>query len=351
MATAIKAIRFSKVRIPSFGTVFPPEVMSSATIEERLGALYERLKLPLGRLELMTGIRERRFWPDNRAPSAASAEAGEKALKEWGGDRSDIDLVAHCGVCRDRLEPATAAYVHGQLGLANTCQIFDLSNACLGFLNGLTLVSGMIESGQIRRALLVSGENGRPLLEYTIKTLLGGHFTRKTIKPYFANLTIGAGAVACVITHADDAPEGAMKFLGGVVETDSSANKLCQGGQVDGHGLEMLTEAEALLDAGLAVAERNWDRFKAAFGWAETKLDRFICHQVGRSHQRQLVERLGLDPAKDFTTYEHLGNVGSVSLPITLAEAVRAGAVKTGDKIALLGIGSGLSSMMMGVEA
>ncbi len=72
---------------------------------------------------------------------------------------------------------------------------------------------------------------------------------------------------------------------------------------------------------------------------------------MGRSHQRQLVERLGLDPAKDFTTYEHLGNVGSVSLPITLAEAVRAGAVKTGDKIALLGIGSGLSSMMMGVEA
>lgn len=351
MALPTRAMCFEKVRLPAFGTVFPPEVVTSADIEERLRPLYERLRLPAGRLELMTGIRERRFWPDNRVPSAASAEAGEKALQTWGGDRREIELVAHCGVCRDRLEPATAAYVHGQLGLASGCQIFDLSNACLGFLNGLTLVSGLIESGQIRRALLVSGENGRPLLEHTIKTLLGGDFTRQTIKPYFANLTIGAGAVACVLTHLDDAPEGAMKFLGGVVETDSSANELCQGGDAGDHGLEMLTEAEALLGAGLGVAERNWERFKAVFDWAEDRLDHFISHQVGRAHQRQLIERLGLDPAKDFTTYERLGNVGSVSLPITLAKAVTTGVIKRGERVALLGIGSGLSSMMMGVEA
>ena len=350
MPAAIKALRYDAVRIASFGTVYPPDVVTSGDIEERLRPLYETLRLPAGRLELMTGIQERRFWPDNRLPSAASAEAGEKALQAWGGDRAGIELVVHCGVCRDRLEPATAAYVHGLLGLSTGCQIFDVSNACLGFLNGLTLVSGLIESGQISRALIVSGENGRPLLEHTIQTLLNGTFTRQTIKPYFANLTIGAGAVACVLTHRDEAPPGALKFLGGVVETDSSASSLCQGDQAGQAGLEMLTEAEALLEAGLAVAERNWLRFKQAFDWAESP-DRFICHQVGRAHQRQLVERLKLDPEKDFTTYERLGNVGSVSLPITLAEAIHTSAVKPGDKVALLGIGSGLSSMMMGVEA
>src|SRR5690606_37947184 len=126
--------------------------------------------------------------------SEASAEAGEVALARSGFARDSIELLVHCGVCRDRLEPATAAYVHDRLGLSRACQIFDVSNACLGFLNGLTLVGGMIESGQIRRALVVSGENGKPLLERTLKTLLAGDFTRKTIKPYFANLTIGAGA-------------------------------------------------------------------------------------------------------------------------------------------------------------
>jgi pimeloyl-ACP methyl ester carboxylesterase len=106
---------------------------------------------------------------------------------------------------------------------------------------------------------------------------------------------------------------------GGVVETDSSANELCQGDHHRcGMALEMLTEAEALLEAGLEVADRAWARFQRYLGWGAAEIDRFVCHQVGRSHQRQLVERLGLDPARDYTTYETLGNVGSVSLPITL---------------------------------
>ena len=342
---------FENVRLAAHGYVIPPRAFTSDEIEERLEPLYTRLRLPAGRLELMTGIRERHFWEGPKLPSEAGAEAGAKALAAWGGDKGRIELLAHCGVCRDRLEPATAAYVHGFLGLAGDCQIFDISNACLGFINGLALAGGLIESGQIRRALLVSGENGWPLLDRTMRTLLERDFDRKGIKPYFANLTIGAGAVAWVVTHKDEAPEGALKLCGGVVETDSSANKLCQGDTAGGFELEMLTEAEALLEAGLSVADRAWSRFQRYLGWGAAEIDRFVCHQVGRSHQRQLVERLGLDPSLDFTTYETLGNVGSVSLPITLARAVEAGAIKPGNRVALFGIGSGLSSMMMGVQA
>lgn len=343
---------FENVRLAAHGYIIPPRAFSSTEIEDRLEPLYTRLRLPTGRLELMTGIRERHFWEGAKLPSEASADAGRRALAAWGGDSSRIQLLAHCGVCRDRLEPSTAAYVHGLLGLAGDCQIFDISNACLGFLNGLALVAGLIESGQIRRALLVSGENGWPLLNHTLRTLVERRdLDRKSIKPYFANLTIGAGAVAWVVTHPDDAPENALQLCGGVVETDSSANKLCQGDTADGHGLEMLTEAEALLEAGLDVAGRAWSRFQRYLGWGADEIDRFVCHQVGRSHQRQLIERLGLDPALDFTTYETLGNVGSVSLPITLARAVESEAIQRGNRVALFGIGSGLSSMFMGVQA
>ncbi|MFP4282821.1 MAG: 3-oxoacyl-ACP synthase III [Opitutales bacterium] len=343
-------MRFEHVRLVAAGTVLPPRRVTSEEIEQRLAPLYERLRLPLGRLELMTGIRERRFWDGPQKPSVASAEAGRKALEAWGGDPASIELLAHCGVCRDRLEPATAAYVHGLLGLAPGCQVFDVSNACLGFLNALALAGGLIESGQIRRALLVSGEDGWPLLERTLRTLLTRDLTRKTIKPYFANLTIGAGAVAWIVTHADDAPADALRLVGGTVETDSSANELCQGDSTPGSELEMLTEAEALLEAGLGVAARNWERFTAQLGWDVASLAQTICHQVGRSHQRQLLARLGLDPARDFTTYETLGNIGSVSLPLTLVQAIEAGALGPGERAALLGIGSGLSSIMMGVE-
>ena len=345
------AMRFQNVRISNPGYVIPPRAVTSAEIEARLEPVYTRLRLPAGRLELMTGIVERHFWEGPRRPSAASAEAGAKALAGWGGDPASIELLIHCGVCRDRLEPATAAYVHGNLGLAGRCQILDVSNACLGFLNGLILAGGLIESGQIRRALIVSGEDGWPLLDRTLRTLLEGDFNRKTIKPYFANLTIGAGAVAWVVSHADEAPAGALELSGAVVETDSASNELCQGDAASGDTLMMLTEAEALLEAGLKLAERNWAGFQREMGWSGGDLDRVICHQVGRQHQRQLLERLQLDPALDFATYPYLGNVGSVSLPITLARAVEAGAVRPGHRVALLGIGSGLSSMMVGVRA
>lgn len=332
--------------------VIPPERVASTDIEARLAPLYERLRLPEGRLELMTGIRARHFWPHPIRPSEAAAEAGAKALAQSAFGPGDIDLLMHCGVCRDRLEPATAAYVHGLLGLGPATQIADISNACLGFLNGLVFAGGLIESGQIRRALLVSGENGRPLLEHTIRSLLEGPHTRKSVKPYFANLTIGAGAVAAVLCHHDDLDRGrdTLALLGGGCRTDSAANKLCEGDSAGTDGLAMLTEAEALLDAGIALAESTWKDFLPSLGWSVETPSRVVCHQVGRAHQRRLLEALGIDPAKDFVTYPEMGNVGSVSLPLTLAQAVEAGAIARGQTAALLGIGSGLSCLMVGVE-
>ena len=149
----------------------PDEVWSSELLEEKLAPVYSRLKLPQGRLELMTGIRERRFWSRPTLPSAASAMAGKKAMEKAGTRPEDIDLLIHSAVCRDRLEPSTAAYVHGLLGLTQRTMIFDVSNACLGFLNAMAVAANMIESGQIRRALICSGENGRPLVENTIAKL------------------------------------------------------------------------------------------------------------------------------------------------------------------------------------
>ena len=70
---------------------------------------------------------------------------------------------------------------------------------------------------------------------------------------------------------------------------------------------------------------------------------------MGRAHQKLLYETLGLDESKDFCTFPELGNVGSVSLPITLALAMERGLIQKYERSALLGIGSGLSSIMLGV--
>ncbi len=339
---------YSHLAIESLAYAEPPEVWSSDDIEARLAPLYERIKLPAGRLELMTGIRERRFWPVDFKPSAASAEAGQKALAQSQFAADDIDLLIHCAVCRDRLEPATASGVHHALGLGEHCQLFDLSNACLGFINGIMTAGALIESGMVRRVMLVSGENGRTLLERTLRVLLEGGHTRRSVKPYFANLTIGAGAVGAILCSAKEAPE-APRVIAGVTGSDSSANQLCQGDSTGGE-LDMQTDSEALLEAGVGLACRTWTRFQSHTNWGAQTPDRVICHQVGRRHQRALFEALGLPLEKDFSTFEQWGNVGSVSLPLTLAKAREAGALPRGSKAALLGIGSGLVCAMLALE-
>lgn len=340
-------MKFSNVCIESLASVLPEEIWTSAQIEERLRPLYERLKLPEGRLELMTGIRERRMWPAGTRPSDASAAAGKAVLAKSALRPEQIELFIHSAVSRDMLEPATASFAHRKIGLPGSAQIFDVSNACLGFLNALTVAAGLIESGQIRCALVVSGENGRPLVDQTLNTLLARPLTRNEIKPFFANLTIGSGAVAAVVCHRSLAQGRAHRLLGGIARAATEYSDLCQGDTHGADALAMQTDSEQLLVAGVGLAQKTWSEFTAEQG---TAFDRYICHQVGSTHRRKLYETLGLDLAKDFSTFETLGNTGSVALPATLAAAVDAGAVTEGTRVGLLGIGSGLNCLMLALE-
>ena len=124
-------------------------------------------------------------------------------------------MFMHAAVCRDMLEPATASFAHRKIGLPGSAQIFDVSNACLGFLNSFVILAGMIESGQIQAGMVVAGENGRPLIEQTLNHLATAPLNRNEIKPFFANLTIGSGAVAAILCHRSLVKGRAHRLIGG----------------------------------------------------------------------------------------------------------------------------------------
>jgi 3-oxoacyl-[acyl-carrier-protein] synthase III len=262
-----------------------------------------------------------------------------------------MEVFIHAAVCRDMLEPATASFAHRKIGLGPDCQVFDVSNACLGFLNGMVTLAAMIDAGQIKSGMVASGENGRPLVERTIRHLLETPLDRNAIKPFFANLTIGSAAVAAVICHEDLIPAGRPKhrLLCGSAHAETKHSELCQGDS-DGDTLVMETDSEQLLLAGMDVAKATWAKFVAESGWGTGTPDRVITHQVGSAHRRKLYETLQMDAAKDFASVEFLGNTGSAALPATLALAAERGALRAGQKAALLGIGSGLNSLMLAVE-
>ena len=341
---------YSRVCLHSFGHELPPRTVSSAELEERLAPVYQRLKLPAGRLELMSGIRERRLWQPGTKPSQAAALAGEKALAAANIPREDMGCLIFTSVSRDMMEPATASFVHNHLGLADKCQIFDLSNACLGFLNGMIMLANMIELGQVRAGLIVAGETAEDLLESTINHLLTDRtLTRKSIKHTFASLTIGSGAVALVMSDSRYSDSGHY-LRGGVCRANTSHNNLCQGANTSGNGTIMATDSEELLKRGIETAHLTWIDFNRELGWDNDAIDHFFCHQVGRAHAGMLFTTLGLDPAKNFETLETLGNVGSVSAPITMALGLEKGIIINGQQAAMLGIGSGINSLMLGIN-
>ncbi len=333
---------------PAYAT--PPHVISSEILEQRLAPLYRRLKLPEGRLELMTGIKERRFWESGTRPSDAATAAGREALAAAGVVPEEIECLIFTSVSRDMLEPATASFVHRQLALPEKCHVFDLSNACLGFLNGMTILANMIELGQVRKGLVVAGETAENLVETTVRHLLNDKsLTRKSVKSSFASFTIGSGAVAIVL--GDRQVENTGHFLtGGVVRANSSHNDLCQGGQHSNEGILMATDSEELMKRGVETAFLTWQDFRGELGWERGDVDHFFCHQVGRAHAQLLFETLELDQQKNFETLPFWGNVGSVSAPLTMAIAIEQRVFQPGEKAAMLGIGSGINCLMLGVE-
>jgi acyl-CoA:acyl-CoA alkyltransferase len=327
--------RFANTSVLSVSTAEPSVVVSSADLDGRLEDMYREVRLRPGQLERLVGVRERRWWPAGTTFVDGAATAGAKAISESGIDPADIGVMVNTSVSRQHLEPSTASAVHHALGLPSSCQNFDITNACLGFLNGMSLAAAMIDSGMVDYALVVDGEDPRPAQERTIENLTRPGVTAREVMSQFATLTLGAGAAAMVLGRADRHPEG-HRMVGAVSRAATRHHELCVG---DNDG--MFTDLKGLLDAGLQLSEDLWAEAAGEFDWS-AGLSRYVIHQVSQVHTAAVCARLGIDPARVPLTFPVRGNVGPASIPITLAGAVDE--LVDGDRVLLMGIGSGLNA-------
>ncbi len=341
-------MHFNRVAIESIGFTLPDQIVTSSMIEQQLAPTYERLRLPEGRLELMSGIAQRRFWAPDMPISLPSINSSRLALDAAGLPPERVGCLIHASVCRDYLEPATACRVHFELGLSSNCWVYDLSNACLGLLSGMVQIATLIEQGVIQAGIVVGTESARNLVESTIQSLnQDSSLTRQSIKASFASLTIGSGSCAILLVDRDLSQTGNL-LSSCVARAESQHHQLCQS-ETDqaGHAMQplMQTDSEQLLHAGIGVGVRTFEQLLAS-GVSRDQIDYSVCHQVGGAHRRMMLERLGLKSDRDYSTFGWLGNTGSVALPTALAMGLRSGFLKAGSHVALLGIGSGINSIM-----
>ena len=333
-------MNFKNVVIQAVAAIEPPIRVTSHELSERLLPTLQRLGIRTDLLEELSGIVARRFWVNGTLPSDAATLAAEKVLQQCQLDRELIGVIINTSVCRDYLEPSTACIVHGNLRLGEDCLNFDVGNACLAFMNGMDIAARMIERDEIDYALIVDGETSGPITEATIERMLGADMNEEQFRSEFASLTLGSGAAAMIMARRELVPHG-HRYLGSVSRSATEFNTLCRG-QMD----QMVTETKILLGEGLKLAAKTFRAACIALGWVVSELDQFVIHQVSKVHTESLVKMLGLDPQKVHTIYPELGNVGPASLPMVLAHAIELGKIRRGDRVALLGIGSGLNCSM-----
>lgn len=333
---------FQHVSIAGLAHIDAPRRLTSDEIHARLKPTLDRLGIKYNVLEEVAGVRERRLWDGEVKASDAATLAGVKALADAGIDADRIGLLVNTSVSRDYLEPSTASIVSGNLRLPDTCQNFDVANACLAFLNGMDIASRMIERGEIDYALVVNGETAELAYEKTLDRLSRDDVTEEQFRDEMATLTLGSGAAAMVLARSELAP-GAPRYRGSVTRSATEWNQLCRGDLVHDR---MIADGRMLMIEGLKLGQKTFAAARAALGWVVEELDEFVIHQVSKAHTKAFLKAFRIDPKKVLTIFGEHGNIGPASVPIVLSKLREGGRVKKGTRIALLGIGSGLNCSM-----
>lgn len=353
-------MRYSKVYLDSIGYELAPVVVTSRELERKLAPVLERLKISEGQLENLTGIFERRWWTPGFSLSRGAIAAAKKALDNSRVKAKDIDILIYASVGHEYYEPAMACEVADALGIDPDAAVYDLSNACLAAMNGILNIANAIELGHCRAGLVVSCESAREINESTIKDLLEEQPSMKELIGSLTTFTGGSGASAVLLTDGsfEQKPgsnsRSKPRLVGGVHCTEPKFHGICRWGMQhvgDGNFREkMQTDAISVLKNGVNLGKRTWNHFLNTLEWNKEDLDKVICHQVAEKNKEMILKTIGLDEEKDFSTYPYLGNMGTVSLPVTAAIAQERGFLQKGDKVGFLGIGSGLNCLMLGWE-
>jgi len=313
-------------KITGVGKYLPDYVMTNEELEKHVDTNDEWIRS-------RTGIAERRILKDpDKATSFMATHAAEDALKDAGVDAKEIDLIIVATVTPDYLFPATAALVQKRIG-AKKAFGFDLSAACSGFLFALSTAGSMIESGRIKKALVIGADKMSSIMDFSDRTtcILFGD---------------GAGAVVLEETEED---EGIVDF---VQYTDGDEN--CMLYQPAGGSLNPATEetvknklhyirqdgrsvfkkaTEGMADVSLEIMKKN-DLSADDVAW-------LVPHQANLRIINATARRMGLSEDKVMVNINKYGNTTAATIPLCLYDWKDK--LNEGDKIILSAFGGGLT--------
>jgi 3-oxoacyl-[acyl-carrier-protein] synthase-3 len=280
-----------------------------------------------------TGIRERRVAGRGMATSDMAVEAARRALASSGMSAGELDMVVVATCTPDMVMPSTAALVQGALG-AGQAACVDLNAACTGFVYGLHLTRGMIESGLCRAVLLVGADKMSGLMDYTDRNVC---------------ILFGDGAGAAVCVAGEDGGPGVLASL---VRGDGGTWGLIRvpvGGSrtpftpenVTGPGRYMQMQGREVFRTAVRCLEVVVAECLAKAGLTPREVDWVIPHQANARLVEAVVERTGFTSSQVIVNIDRLGNTSAASIPLAWWEAVESGRCRRGQRLLLAGMGAG----------
>ena len=331
-------------RILSTGSWLPESRISLEEILDEIDA-PNRFGVNRNWLTRMTGIHEKRVTPRGILPSDMAVSAAHEALDYAGVLANDLDAIIFAGVTRDYIvEPSCAHVVQSKLGARNAA-VFDVSNACHGFMNGIHVMDALIASGQVRRGLVVCGEQGSLFTNKALEALKTSH-DKQLLMDLAAGLTLGDAGAALLMGPKLEPDTG---FLGFMLTSEGESAEFCTCGGPLEDG-PVYTDMPGIVSRSLPLMAGMYRIFmKQHIHWRTDQLKKYVAHQVGTTSFRHHTQNTGIPLGIIPKTVDTLGNLITATIPVILNHLQVGGEMASGDKVYLAGAGSGISVSQAGL--
>lgn len=325
---------FSK--ISGIGAYLPKQVVTSEELMHE--AQSRKFGVPETFLTRASGIKNRRFSDETESFADLAIYASKSAIDDAGIDPLDIDMVLFCGIDRDCPEPSTAHIVQKEIGAINA-ECFDLSNACLGILNGLSVANAYIGVGSAENILICTGEK-TSLIALDIVRQLKSIVSKEDFRKVLGALTLGDAGGAFIITKKKDS---GCEYLG--FRSEGKYSDLCYYKHTPS-GIEFQMLMETICEKGVLLHQNEIENTYEKLDWCPSTVKKLYCHQVGAGPHLKMASLATQPLDKAPITYEQYGNLTSATFPVNMS----INRPEPGDRILLLGSGSGLSICQIGMQ-
>jgi len=324
-------------RFESLGLKVPGKRLSS---EELMASTKHKTRIELERL---TGIHERHIVSGGEDSLKLAIGAAQDCLEHSRHSAADIEMLISCSISKytrhyqHRLEPPLSLYIKEEIGAPQALN-FDVSNACAGMATGVFLLNNFIRRGEIKRGMVVSGEDISQLGVNAAKQV------RTVLSKQLASLTLGDAGAAVMV---EAAPEGAPGIDIAGFTTLAKHSRLCLAyPSMIGPGASMYTNSRGIQSAAIADAPYLIREALEQSGLEYGEIDYSIPHQTSaraiRKARKAFAERLGDSPKETIINVEEFGNTSSTTHFVALYRNLKDGRFAKGDRIMLLALASGL---------